>query len=137
MTDDSVQWFSGTTKSGRVEANVGDGIKIYPSPVLRGSGGTVQKESTNALNTYTGCRAGVVTPELRIRYLTPRECFRLMGQSEEAIDKIMATETSKTKLYAMAGNSIVVDILADIFKGIYIDHTFGKRERRPKLEDYI
>ena len=60
-----------------------------------------------------------------------------MGQSEEAIDKIMATGTSKTKLYSMAGNSIVVDVLADIFKGIYIDKTFGKKEKRPKLEDFL
>lgn len=74
---------------------------------------------------------------LRIRYLTPRECFRLMGQTDEAIDKIMATEKAKTKLYAMAGNSIVVDVLADIFKGIYIDKTFGKKEKRPRLEDFL
>lgn len=67
---------------------------------------------------------------LRIRYLTPRECLRLMGQSEDAIDKIMATGTSKTKLYSMAGNSIVVDVLVDIFRGIYIDRTFERP--RPK-----
>ena len=74
---------------------------------------------------------------LRIRYLTPREGFRLMGQTDEAIDKIMATEKAKTKLYAMAGNSIVVDVLADIFRGIYIDKTFGKKEKRPRLEDFL
>lgn len=74
---------------------------------------------------------------LRIRYLTPRECFRLMGQREEDIDCIMDFCPSKTRLYEMAGNSIVVDVLADIFQSIYIDKTFGKREKRPSLEDYL
>ena len=67
---------------------------------------------------------------LRIRYLTPRECFRLMGQKDEAIDRIMEVEPSKTALYKMAGNSIVVDVLEAIFKGIYIDETF--KEAPPK-----
>lgn len=81
--------------------------------------------------------AEVESGRLCIRYLTPRECLRLMGQSEDAIDKIMAAEPSKTRQYKMAGNSIVVDVLVDIFKGIYIDKTFGKCERRPSLEDFL
>ena len=60
-----------------------------------------------------------------------------MGQSEEAIDTILETEPAKTRIYEMAGNSIVVDVLADIFEGIYIDKTFGKCEKRPSLEDFI
>ena len=68
--------------------------------------------------------------KLRIRYLTPRECLRLMGQTDDAIDKIMEAEPSKTTQYRMAGNSIVVDVLEAIFKGIYIDETFERP--RPK-----
>lgn len=74
---------------------------------------------------------------LRIRYLTPRECLRLMGQSEDAIDRLMAVEPSRSRQYKAAGNSIVVDVLVDIFRGIYIDRTFGKREKRPRLEDFL
>lgn len=62
--------------------------------------------------------------KIRIRYLTPRECLRLMGQKDEDIDKLMEIGLSKSALYKLAGNSIVVDVLEAIFKGIYIDKTF-------------
>lgn len=137
MMSDTVEWFSGTAPDGTVEAHVGDGVKIYPNPTRENSGGTVQSQAANALNTYTGCGAGVVTEELRIRYLTPRECFRLMDQPEDAIDRVMAVIPAKTHLYKLAGNSIVVGVLADIFQSIYIDKTFGKREKRPSLEDFL
>lgn len=78
-----------------------------------------------------------MTEDVCIRYITEREAFRLMGQRDDAIDKIMETEKAKTRLYEMAGNSIVVDVLADIFKGIYVDKTFGKCSKRPSLEDFF
>jgi DNA (cytosine-5)-methyltransferase 1 len=75
--------------------------------------------------------------ELRIRYLTPRECLRLMGQTDDAIDKLMEVEKSKTAQYRMAGNSIVVDVLMAIFKGIYIDDTFDRlRPKQTSLEGW-
>lgn len=61
---------------------------------------------------------------IRIRCLTPRECFRLMGQKDNDIDKLMEVEPSKNQQYLMAGNSIVVDVLVYIFQGIYIEKTF-------------
>lgn len=57
----------------------------------------------------------------RIRKLTPRECFRLMGVSEEDIDNIQKAGISKTQQYKMAGNSIVVDVLYYIFKKMFVD----------------
>ena len=78
-----------------------------------------------------------MSEDICIRYLTEKECLRLMGQSEEAIETILKTEPAKTRIYEMAGNSIVVDVLVDIFKGIYIDRTFGKCEKRPSLEDFL
>lgn len=57
----------------------------------------------------------------RIRKLTPRECFRLMGVSEKDIDKIQQSGISKTQQYKMAGNSIVVDVLYYIFKKMFVD----------------
>lgn len=57
----------------------------------------------------------------RIRKLTPRECFRLMGVSESDIDKIQSAGISKTQQYKMAGNSIVVDVLYYIFKKMFVD----------------
>lgn len=55
-----------------------------------------------------------------IRKLTPRECFRLMGVSDEDIDKIQAAGISKSQQCKMAGNSIVVNTLAAIFRQLYI-----------------
>lgn len=56
----------------------------------------------------------------RIRKLTPRECFRLMGVSDTDIDKIQAAGISKSQQYKMAGNSIVVNCLAAIFRQLFI-----------------
>lgn len=53
----------------------------------------------------------------RIRKLTPRECFRLMGVGDKDIDKIQAAGISESQQYKLAGNSIVVDTL---LYGIYI-----------------
>lgn len=55
-------------------------------------------------------------PSYRIRKLTPRECFRLMGVSETNIDKIQQSGVSQSQQYKMAGNSIVVDCLYHLFR---------------------
>ena len=52
---------------------------------------------------------------LRIRKLTPRECFRLMGVKDEDFDKV-AKNQSDSSLYHLAGDSIVVNVLMAIFK---------------------
>lgn len=51
---------------------------------------------------------------LRIRKLTPRECFRLMGVRDEDYDKLKG-KFSDIALYHMAGDSIVVNVLMAIF----------------------
>ncbi len=61
----------------------------------------------------------VVEPSLRIRKLTPRECYRLMGFSDEAFDRAEQTN-SNAQLYKQAGNSIVVDVLTAIFDNLLI-----------------
>lgn len=71
----------------------------------------------------------------RIRKLTEREVFRLMGVDNADIDKLKSAKLTqtlksgkvkekpmpKTQLYKMAGNSIVVDVLYYIFKAMFID----------------
>ena len=52
----------------------------------------------------------------RIRKLTPLECFRLMGFSDEEFNRIKGV--SNTQLYKMAGNSIVVDVVERIFNNL-------------------
>lgn len=60
------------------------------------------------------------TNGIRIRKLTPRECFRLMGVKERDIDKIQDAGISKSQQYKLAGNSIVVNCLAAIFRQLFI-----------------
>lgn len=55
-----------------------------------------------------------------IRKLTPREDGRLMGVSDEDIDK-MAAVNSNTQLYKQFGNSIVVDVMCAMFKNLNIN----------------
>ena len=60
---------------------------------------------------------GVTVPEmsnLRIRKLTPKECWRLMGFDDIDIDKCIEAGISNTQLYKQAGNSIVVPVLEKI-----------------------
>lgn len=88
-----------------------DGVRYYEnySPTLRaGRSGlkTVEYDDTDP-NSF------------RVRKLTPRECFRLMGVSDEDIDKIQATGLSNSQQYRMAGNSIVVDVLEAIFRNLF------------------
>jgi DNA (cytosine-5)-methyltransferase 1 len=64
---------------------------------------------------------GKIEPTYRIRKLTPRECFRLMGVTETNIDKIQQSGVSQSQQYKMAGNSIVVDVLEHIFRKLFID----------------
>ena len=52
---------------------------------------------------------------LRVRRLTPRECWRLMGFHDEDFDRAEKVN-SNSQLYKQAGNSIVVDVLEAIFK---------------------
>lgn len=59
---------------------------------------------------------------IQIRKYTPRDCFRLMGVHEADIDKLMSKEKSgqliicKSKLYALAGNSIVTNCMTAMFE---------------------
>ena len=53
--------------------------------------------------------------DLRIRKLTPKECFRLMGVRDEDYERV-AKNQSDSSLYHLAGDSIVVNVLMAIFK---------------------
>ncbi|MGR5634866.1 DNA cytosine methyltransferase [Thomasclavelia ramosa] len=64
-----------------------------------------------------GYAMGNIEHNLRIRKLTPLECFRLMGFDDEDFNKI--TGISNTQLYKQAGNSIVVDVLVHLFESLF------------------
>lgn len=75
-----------------------------------------------ALNT---CQGGGLEPKIilgyLIRRLTPHECWRLMGVTDEQYDRLQGL--SDTQLYKLAGNSIVVDVLEAIFKNLLMPET--------------
>lgn len=103
------------TKDGYAIAEVGDGIYTNRCPAKRG---VVQKASIPTLKSSIS-DLGVIVPRkdlIAIRRLTPRECWRLMGWTDARIDSILGIKVlSNTQLYKMAGNSIVVDVLQEIF----------------------
>lgn len=103
-------------KKGYEEASPGDYVNItYPgSKTKRGRVGN------GVAHTLTcGDGNAVITENVRIRKLTPRECLRLMGWKDEQIDKIVAAKISGTQQYRQAGNGIVVQVLESIFKALY------------------
>lgn len=52
----------------------------------------------------------------RIRKLTPRECWRLQGFTDEQFDKVLATGMSDSQLYKQAGNAVTVNVISEIGK---------------------
>lgn len=63
-----------------------------------------------------GAKTGLYLVNYRIRKLTPKECWRLMGFTDADIDKCITAGISNSQLYKMAGNSIVVNVLESIYK---------------------
>lgn len=66
-------------------------------------------KDTNISNTVTA---------FRIRKLTPKECWRLMGFDDEDLYKTEAVN-SNAQLYKQAGNSIVVDVIVKIYEKLF------------------
>lgn len=77
------------------------------------------QETSNCLTSVQKDNLLLEKPQYRIRKLTPRECGRLMGVSDEDIDK-MAAVNSNTQLYKQFGNSIVVDVMSAMFRNLNI-----------------
>lgn len=104
------------------EATIGDSINIaYPNSNTRR--GRVCEGKANTLSTSP--QQAVITEDsnmenIRIRKLTPRECWRLMGFDDEDFNKARAVN-SDTQLYKQAGNSIVVNVLEAIMDNMFIN----------------
>jgi DNA (cytosine-5)-methyltransferase 1 len=95
--------------------NVGDSADIsFPNGYDKGK--RTYNGIAPALN-LTTTESSLITKldNLRIRKLTPRECWRLMGIDDSYFDKASQV-VSKSQLYKQAGNGIVVDVFAHILK---------------------
>ena len=73
-----------------------------------------------------------VEPSLRIRKLTPKECWRLMGFDDDDFAKAEKVN-SNSQLYKQAGNSIVVNVLMAIFKELFVP----KKTRSEWLDELL
>ena len=105
------------TKQGYEKAEQGDYVNItFPSSKTKR--GRVGRGIAQTLTCGDG--NAIVTENVRIRKLTPRECLRLMGWNDEQIDKIAAAKVSATQQYRQAGNGIVVQVLEFIFKALFL-----------------
>lgn len=114
--------------SGKVKPDVGGQVlDIYNQAVTQGISPTIKttmsyskydiRNHHEQRNHSNGKRYSI-----QIRKYTPRDCFRLMGVHEADIDKLLSKEKSgqliisKSKLYALAGNSIVTNCLTAMFE---------------------
>ncbi len=95
------------TQSGYKEAHPGDSIDLGYADI-NSRRGRVGKGIAHTI--VTGGSQGVMTKCGRIRRLTPRECFRCQGFSEEQIDKLLAVD-SETQAYKQAGNAVTVNVV--------------------------
>jgi DNA (cytosine-5)-methyltransferase 1 len=108
---------------GEKDNHVLEGVDVHPFSKKREFRGYRQKEISPCL-LAADCKAPKTILEsqknnLRIRKLTPKECWRLMGCTDEDFHKAEQVN-SNSQLYKQAGNAIVVDVLEHIFENLFI-----------------
>ena len=93
----------------------------------------MNKKDPSIMNTLTtnSVNFGIRLPEDAFRVPTPRECWRLMGFSDDDFDRARLVADDK-QLYKQAGNSIVVDVLMAVFKNL-----FTPSEGEEALEEWM
>lgn len=90
-------------------------IRFYQDDERKSAISELQVQSGEDVGqTITTANIPKIIEKYRIRKLTPRECWRLMGFSDEDFEKAEKVN-SNTQLYKQAGNSIVVKVLEAIF----------------------
>lgn len=111
------------TKTGYTMAGIGDGIDLaYPDSETRR--GRVQSQRSNTLTTSDNLGVLVNDEPIRIRKLTPKECWRLQGFTDEQFEKAAALN-SNSQLYKQAGNAVTVNVVEEIGKHIMKVNAYG------------
>ncbi|WP_039068276.1 DNA cytosine methyltransferase [Staphylococcus shinii] len=104
------------TKQGYAVAEQGDSVNVsYPTSKTRR--GRVGKQVAQTLQAGE-VNQGVVMNDIRIRKLTPLECWRLQGFTDEQFYKAKDSGVSNSQLYKQAGNSVTVNVVDEIVKGL-------------------
>jgi DNA (cytosine-5)-methyltransferase 1 len=111
------------TVKGYAEAEIGDSVNLS-MPESKTRRGRVEKKQANTLD--TSCEQGVVVPVIwyekykcyiAIRKLTPKECWRLQGWTDDYFEKAQFVN-SDSQLYKQAGNGVTVNVVEDIARTI-------------------
>ena len=84
------------------------GVAIYQRPRGYNKGG--MHDVAPALSISAWQENNLLADNIRIRRLTPRECWRLQGFPDEYFDKAKAAGISDTQLYKQAGNGVTVNV---------------------------
>lgn len=115
--------------SNHSSARIVDGEEL--APTVMGNHGTVTAVLTDfgnkAIN-ETLEKDNLTVSDLRLRKLTPKECFRLMGVKDEDFNKVSKSQ-SNSSLYHLAGDSIVTTCLMAIFGKIFNVSYISKIDR--------
>ena len=77
-----------------------------------------EDDCSNTITTVQ--KDNVIVLDGKVGYLTPKESFKLMGLVDEEIEKIDKV-VPKSAQYKLAGNSIVVDVLVEIFRPLFLE----------------
>ena len=102
------------TKKGYAIAEQGDSVNVsYPTSKTRR--GRVGKQVTQTLQAGA-VNQGVVMNDMTVRKLTPLECWRLQGFTDEQFYKAQNDGVSNSQLYKQAGNSVTVNVVDAIVK---------------------
>lgn len=99
-----------TTKQGYAIATPGDSINLE-QPNNQTRRGRVGVGVAQTLT--TSCNQATLTNKMRIRKLTPRECFRLQGWRDPYFERA-ALVNSDSQLYKQAGNGVTVNVVKAI-----------------------
>ena len=107
------------TKKGYIECELpGCADLSYPSSTTR-RGRVQDNDQTSPTITATETGVHYIESVYRIRKLTVRECFKLMGFEFADWDKCVAVGISNSAGYKAAGNSIVTNCISLLFEHLY------------------
>ena len=124
MMIDEVKRIVSATRKCDIGVTVHDNGDIRPHRLDKKKSGISEMQinkDTNISNTVTATHMPKTygdSTNFRIRKLTPKECWRLMGFDDEDLYKAEAVN-SNAQLYKQAGNSIVVDVIVKIYEELF------------------
>lgn len=100
------------TKKGFIECPIG-GVMNIAFPASSKRRGRVIDDGQTVPGLDTGCTVGLNMDDYRIRKLTPKECFRLQGWTDDYFEKAQFVN-SDSQLYKQAGNGVTVNVIRAI-----------------------